>query len=236
MTDFPFAAPRPRPSRADLLRRLHALDPNSSPDASRFRAALVLLAAATVGLNIDKLSRVTALPRPFVAGCARRLVDNGVFRDGAFASPWAETGDHDRSFWNDADVAAGSLCRRITPEGEIEWAAPGEWTKRYDYVEKVPRTGLAIPYIVPDEVEPEMNGVGEVEEIDPGSEEAEDTPPNGEQPPLPWRRMPALGTLRSPRRVPSAKRAPRPRFTFNPELANQPLGGRELFPDVQWLG
>ncbi|MFL5537968.1 MAG: hypothetical protein ACJ8J0_03205 [Longimicrobiaceae bacterium] len=107
------------------------------------RAAELLLAAPAAGFNIDLLTRRTGFSGPFVAACARRLYDNGVWRDGR--AHYAAEGPEDARFWDDAAVALGTLCRRSGPAGH-EWAAPGTWSKPYDYVGAPCGDGLAIAY------------------------------------------------------------------------------------------
>jgi hypothetical protein len=99
------------------------------PDSSTAKTALLLLAACELGQGVHKLALLTGFPPEFVARCARRLVDNGVWQDGATVSPWVTSlGDLD-AFWADVAVAEGKLYRRVNADGQLEWGRPGEWWK-----------------------------------------------------------------------------------------------------------
>ncbi|CAN5852608.1 hypothetical protein BH23GEM5_BH23GEM5_20890 [soil metagenome] len=128
--------PSSRRSVAVLRRRVHELDPTLPASSRSFHAAVLLLAAEQGGQNIEWLARFTGYPREFVAKCARRLYDNGVWRSGATVSRW--TGNHldSNAFWADVGVAEGKTCRRIGESGDIEWARAGLWTKSYDFIEQ----------------------------------------------------------------------------------------------------
>lgn len=104
------------------------------PESPTFRTATLLLTACEVGQSVHKLSLVTGFPVEFVARCARRLVDNGVWQDGTTVSPWVEDDDQEPAFWADVSVAEGRLYRRVNAAGDFEWAAPGEWWKEFHYV------------------------------------------------------------------------------------------------------
>jgi hypothetical protein len=110
---------------------------NSDIDAgsSAFRAAVLLLAAVEFGQNIDTLTRRTGYERSFVARCARRLIDNGVWMGGRTISDWSPQDEASGSFWNDVAVAEGKLCRRLNEHGHIEWAPAGYWKKSYEFIE-----------------------------------------------------------------------------------------------------
>jgi hypothetical protein len=127
--------------------RVGLAQPGLAPDSPSFRAAVVLLAAPSCRLNIDLLALRTGYPRAFVAGCARRLYDNGVWSGGSAA--YASSSPEDPRFWNDVAVATGRLCRRTDARGRPEWAPPGTWAKPYDFVDAAPGSGLAIAYLDP---------------------------------------------------------------------------------------
>jgi hypothetical protein len=124
--------PDPQTQEASLGRFARLCAP-LDPDSSTYRTAILLLRACEVGQGVHKLARVTGYPREFVARCARRLVDNGVWRDGETVSPWTISEVEDAAFWADVGVAEGRLYRRTSPEGGLEWARPGEWWKEMQY-------------------------------------------------------------------------------------------------------
>lgn len=123
-------------SRQDGLRAAAELisqnRPDLDPESMTYRAAVVLLIAPVIGCGVHKLAKVTGYPSEFVARCARRLVDNGVWPDGQpYCSGYTVYNWDD--FWRDVGVAEGKLCRRCDETGELQWAAPGEWWKEYDF-------------------------------------------------------------------------------------------------------
>jgi hypothetical protein len=101
--------------------------------SSEWQAALILLEAAKVGPNVDRLVLRTRLPREFVARALRRLIDNSFWLDGVLYVTWcADSGSTD-GFWDDVDVALGRSLRRIGADGKPEWAAVREWVKWFEY-------------------------------------------------------------------------------------------------------
>lgn len=132
----------PRPG--DAAQRVRNARPDLSTDAPAFRAAVVLLAGPELRFNIDRIATRCALPRPWVAACVRRLVDNGVWVVGRAEYPWR--GPDDPRFWNDAAVAEGRLLRRARDGGGVEWAPAGAWEKAYDFVGPQSDPGGALLY------------------------------------------------------------------------------------------
>lgn len=118
------------PRMADELIARHRPDLNES-DAT-YRAAVVILVAQVIGRGVHKLAKVTGYPSEFVARCARRLVDNGVWPDGQPYLSTMTVTDWD-AFWQDVGVAEGKLCRRRDEFGQLEWATPGQWWKEFDF-------------------------------------------------------------------------------------------------------
>jgi hypothetical protein len=133
-------------SAASLRDRIQELRPTLPQSAPAFKAAVLLLAAQQIGQNIDRLARFTGYPREFIARCARRLCDNGVWQDSRTVTTWSVDNLEENAFWADAGVAEGSMCRRVDRNGSIEWARAGVWIKSYDYVEQEPRPGLSVQY------------------------------------------------------------------------------------------
>ena len=230
-----------RPSLADVRQRVEILDPAAEPSSSRFRTALVLLAAVELGQNVDRLSRFARLERPFVAKCARRLVDNGVWQGGETVGAWTwDLQASRREFWNDVGVAEGKLCRRINDAGEMEWAAAGEWTKHYEYVESQERADLSVRYYeraFHDPAPAAPIAAGEEEE-----EESQATAAAVTQPARPRklrrRRARTAPTLVLTRRITErTERSERTRSPSSPAAAeDMAVPGADLFPDAIWLG
>lgn len=111
-----------------VVRALQEERPDLDRGSWTFAAAVVLLTGRTVEHNVDKISRRTRLPRDFVARCARRLHDNGVWKKGLTCASWHTPGSDE--FWADVAVAEGKLSRRIDEDGEVRWVEPGEVWKR----------------------------------------------------------------------------------------------------------
>lgn len=142
-------APSSPPSHSSAPRSLQVRDPERCAVSSTYWAVTLLLAALEVGQNIDRLARYTGCKRSFVARCARRLVDNGVWRSGETLCDWAAERERHPSFWKDVAVAEGKLSRRIDEEGGYEWIAAGARIESLD--EALSRDDLApaARYIVP---------------------------------------------------------------------------------------
>ena len=187
--------------------RLRALRPDLPPDGPAFRAALVLLAAADARYNIDRIAARTGVARHWVAACARRLRDNGVWSAGEACVAW--TGPEDFRFWNDVGVAEGRLLRRTDARGRTQWAPAGAWAKAYDFVGPASDPGGAVLYMV-----------------------ADDEPPPPAPRPAPAARSPDTSVRLTVERGPAAEPAPRPQAPAF--LGAAPLP--ELFPGTAWLG
>jgi hypothetical protein len=138
---FPRSAARP----GEPALQVRAARPDLRPDASAFRAAVVLLAGPLHAFNIDRIAGRCGLPRAVVAACVRRLIDNGVWEAGTAVYPWSDPDDP--RFWNDAAVAEGRLLRRTRPGGQVEWAPAGRWEKAFDYVGPQGDPGGALLYL-----------------------------------------------------------------------------------------
>lgn len=128
------SAIRPRPSLQDIQLRVQLLTQHDERSPLGESAALVLLAASSLGHNVDRLARFCGLSREVVARFARRLIDNGVWCGGDTVSRWSYSELEPTSFWRDVAVAEGRLCRRLNEEGEFEWAPQGYWWKHFEYV------------------------------------------------------------------------------------------------------
>lgn len=148
----PPARPAAAPPAADPRERLCALRPDLPREGTTFRAALVLLAAPGAGFNIDRVALRTGVPRHWVAACARRLRDNGVWSPAGERVSWA--GPEDFRFWNDVGVAEGRLLRRDDARGRPQWAPAGAWAKAYDFVGPGGDPGGPVLYLSPGEPPP----------------------------------------------------------------------------------
>ncbi|CAN5830053.1 hypothetical protein BH23GEM3_BH23GEM3_03460 [soil metagenome] len=196
-------------------------DPERNPIASAYWAARVLLAGLDYTQNVDALARRIGCSRNFIARCSRRLIDNGVWQGGQTICDWEGERQLNASFWNDVAVAEGKLCRRVGEDGRLEWAAMGEWTKRYDYVKaEAEPDGLGADYIVLEPYNPEVEA--------PLASADHESDTDSEPAPRPMAPAPKKSVERSSRPtqppVSRVQPAPRPR---------QPLP--EIFPDAQWL-
>lgn len=200
------------------------------PQSDSFKAAVLLLAAVDYGQNIDILARRTGVERSFVAKCARRLIDNGVWVSGQMVTEWSPEDEASGSFWNDVAVAEGKLCRRTDPRGQIEWAPAGYWKKSYEFVDTANAQSLSTVYRDPavagaPDVEAEEGAAEVVAEA--GAEvgiDAEGTgaPSTVDRVPAPESQAPPLPTNA-------------PTFPANSELDAEGGPSKELFPDAVWL-
>jgi hypothetical protein len=238
-------ARRPAAPARVSLDSIHAQLRMHAPDLDRasptFRAAVLLLAAARAGQNIDRLARLTGLPRGFVAQCARRLVDNGVWRNDQTICQWDGEGAAHPAFWSDVAVAEGRVCRRINARGEMEWAAAGVWTKSYEYVRS--HEGLTVLYLAPDD-----EGAGTApasaadDEDDLADAEEEDTAGDDDDTDhIPPRRRRRLARERPlTRRTPALASSRGKRFHRQQDdlPADSAVSDdfADLFPDAVWLG
>lgn len=155
---MPFAITGPPLLRPDVTKRAEFLESlqqrirlwnaELAPDAPTFQAAVLLLAALRVGQNTAKLSRFTRYSQSFVAKCARRLCDNGVWNNGETVRSWSGGWVSEPAFWNDVSVAEGRMCRRIDKHGNPEWAPAGRWVKFYDYSPRCESAEQANRYVV----------------------------------------------------------------------------------------
>ncbi len=231
-----------RPARPiDGPRLVKALgDPDRSPMALTFRASLLLLAAREIGQNVERLAARTGTSRSFVARCARRLLDHGVWVNGETVCEWGDEGPAHPSFWNDVAVAEGKMARRIDESGAFEWIPVGDWIKFYEYRDRSEPVGVHYvphPRTLPqapagwdpaDETGAEL----EVEREDPPVLVVEPAAPPAREP------SPPAGTvsLAVPAAEPAAQAYRRPaedRSHARP-MGEDPVG--KLFPDAQWMG
>lgn len=128
--------PANRRVSAEVLKaRIRRYNSDLDPASPAFGAALVLIAGAEYGHNVDVLAKRTGLSRSFVARCARRLIDNGVWEAGRTVAEWEPGDPASGTFWNDVAVAEGKMCRREAPDGALEWAPAGFWNKNFHFLD-----------------------------------------------------------------------------------------------------
>jgi hypothetical protein len=128
---------RPAPVRLsgrEIVERLVGARPDLSPHSPDWQAAVLLLHASSVGLNVDRLVLRTGFPREFVARSLRRLVDNSCWIDGELQAKWTLNDLRSGDFWMDVGVALGHCLRRLDERGKPEWApVGGAWVKEFNY-------------------------------------------------------------------------------------------------------
>jgi hypothetical protein len=220
-----------RPARPiDGPRLVKALgDPDRSPMALTFRASLLLLAAREVGQNVERLAARTGTSRSFVARCARRLLDHGVWVNGETVCEWGDEGPAHPSFWNDVAVAEGKMARRTDESGAFEWVPVGDWIKFYEYRDRSEPTG--VHYVPHPRTLPQAPAAW-IPAEDAGAEL------EGEREVLPVAsvREAAVRPLVIPVADAGGEAYSRPatdRSNMRP-MVEDPVG--KLFPDAQWMG
>jgi hypothetical protein len=200
-------AKSPTPRLADIQLRIRRYNSDIDIGSETFRAAVLLLLASESGQNIDMLARRTGFDRPFVARCARRLIDNGVWQGGLTVAEWTAGDEASGSFWNDVAVAMGKLCRRIGADGLTEWAPAGFWNKSYGFGES------------DDDEQPQVATYH-----DPGTVTEHPVPLRAEIEPV---EKAVMQDAQAPTRPPAASTpAPRPETTHRPTG----VGGGSLVP------
>ena len=215
------------PTVPEIRRRVASLPGARLGTDAVSAAAVVLLASAWTDKNIDRLCGLTRLPRETVARCARRLVDNGVWQNGAVVCSWApEAGDlgDAEAFWADVAVAEGKLSRRMSEEGLLEWAPTGSWWKGFEQAPGEPTSDGH-----PDEPSFLSGTAGEstgaLAESERPADEDETDPPAG----------PAKGggmnTARGPRSALAASKRP----SLPGASRRDSEASAELFPGASWM-
>lgn len=205
-------------------------DPDRSPMALTFRAALLLLAAREVGQNVDRLAARTGTTRSFVARCARRLLDHGVWADGETVCEWGDEGPAHPSFWNDVAVAEGKMCRRVDETGAFEWAPVGDWIKFYEYRDPSRPSGAHyVPHPRSAPTAPLEWAAVEDDDVAAAVTAQKAVPVIAIRPAAPLAPVPPAAQPEVVDGPAPAPERPRPRT-----LADDPVG--RLFPDAQWMG
>jgi hypothetical protein len=121
--------------------------PDLEVDSDPYRGALLLLLVDAFGVNIDRLVRLTGMPREVVARGIRRLIDNGWASQSENGPRWCPVPPDCRNFWLDVEVLLGLSQCRIAEDGSPEWAPVGEWIKDFEYQgARAERTGLHNTY------------------------------------------------------------------------------------------
>ena len=127
--------------------RIRRYNADVDPSGSTFKAGVLLLAGLEYGHNIDMLANRTGYDRCFVARCARRLIDNGVWKQGRTIADWSQADEASGTFWNDVAVAEGRMCRRLDEGGRFEWAPAGYWNKSFLFVDPAAKDRVAATYL-----------------------------------------------------------------------------------------
>lgn len=217
--DRPRGPGHTRASVQSLEGRIRRYNSDIDPGSDTFRAAVLLLASLEYGQNVELLARRTGYPRSFVAKCARRLIDNGVWSEGRMVASWSPQDEASGAFWNDVAVAEGKLCRRANPDGEIEWAPAGYWKKSYEFIESADQPLSAV---YRDPAQPARTPVPE------------------QAPPTQPETVPAPGEAGEAEVVAEHEDAPRPGDAVDAPVPPGPAGPKrrpdELFPGTVWLG
>lgn len=218
--DRPRGPGHTRSSVQSLEARIRRYNSDIDSGSDTFRAAVLLLASLEYGQNVELLARRTGYQRSFVAKCARRLIDNGVWSQGRTVASWSVEDEASGAFWNDVAVAEGKLCRRANPDGEIEWAPAGYWKKSYEFIESADQPLTAVyrdpagPAAAP--------APGQAPQSQPEPTPAPVEAGEGEEP------------------VSEQEKAPPPGDAVDPAVPAAPAGPKrppdELFPGTVWLG
>lgn len=210
-----------------LRSEVRSFDPALDPESETFRCAVLLLAALEVGQNLARLSRYTQYPRGFVARCARRLVDNGIWRGGETVSSWTDRGPAHQAFWKDVGVAEGKLQRRHSAETGFEWAPPGSWMKSFEYADENGNRDISVFYHIP--TRPKSFEIVALQD-ELAAEEEEGPAPEPAGPAkarVAWRLARTFPLL-------SSKQRKKARRASTNGAAARPFA--ELFPEAHWLG
>jgi hypothetical protein len=207
-----------RASVQSLESRIRRYNSDIDAGSDTFRAAVLLLASLEYGQNVELLARRTGYPHSFVAKCARRLIDNGVWSEGRMVASWSPQDEASGAFWNDVAVAEGKLCRRANADGEIEWAPAGYWKKSYEFIES---TDQPLSAVYRDPAQPA-----------PAAEQPQPRPPE----PAPRAGVADEGETSPAEDEPAAP----PADAVEPAVPHPPSGPKrppdELFPGTVWLG
>lgn len=215
--------------RARIRRYNEGLDPNGET----FRAALILVAACEYGQNVDLLARRTGLPRPLVARCARRLIDNGIWVGGKTVAEWAPEDPASGNFWNDAAVAEGKMCRRTRPDGSLEWAPPGFWNKNFHFLDPDADNRLGTLYF---DSSPPVAATPEIAEEDEADEPATIAAESAD-PVVEDMHDDALDLILEPANVvPDGTAAPEPGHELAAETTDSVPPLHHVFRDAVWIG
>lgn len=97
--------------RTKLSKVITKLDPNVTEGEPTYNAYLVLLGAANVGPNADKISKAVGIPRETTRILCRRARENGIFKGGMIHADWLDEKDGGLSFVMDATVVMGLMKR-----------------------------------------------------------------------------------------------------------------------------
>jgi hypothetical protein len=95
-----------------LRKELQRMDPNLKPDDDAFNAALVLLAAADVGTNADKIAKRARISRSLSRKIVVQATEAGIFAKGKLLhGGWFDKKTGGVAFWLDVACVCGWLKR-----------------------------------------------------------------------------------------------------------------------------
>lgn len=99
-----------KPTLTFIKQEVRRMDKDLTETESAFRTAVIMLAALSVGQNINKLAAFTKLPKEFVRERAAALRANGIWQNGKTNAEWFEE-NGGIAFWMDVACAEGLLQR-----------------------------------------------------------------------------------------------------------------------------
>jgi len=215
--------------------RIRHYNSDLQSDDPAFRAAVILLAGLEFGHNIDLLARRTGYDRGLVARIARRLIDNGVWKSGVTIADWSSADEASGTFWNDVAVAEGKMCRRLGPDGRIEWAPAGFWNKNFGFVDPGADQRLATLYLDPSKpqaaAQKTASSETSPEAAEPAAQAAAESVPADQAPAKPDSAIPDAGAGSRDEGSDKAD-APPAAGKRNGEVPSLD----DLFGDVVWIG
>lgn len=88
------------------------LDQALGDEDDYFKSAVLLLAALSVGQDVERLADFTGFPLEFIEPRAWRLKKNGIWKDGQTRANWFDEDGGGVAFWMDVALAEGLLESR----------------------------------------------------------------------------------------------------------------------------
>lgn len=95
-----------------LRKAIQKMDPNLSTEDEGFKIALVLLAAAEVGVNAERIAKRATLPRAVTRGLVAKCRRAGIFvKNRIEHGGWFDKTSGGIAFWMDVACVRGLLKR-----------------------------------------------------------------------------------------------------------------------------